>query len=207
MIHNIFPIKLYEYNLDDLSLNDQILNNLRNEQFVDNNQHIPPQSRCYQTDHYLHKDPRYATLIKWFKDCLVDYTKSEALDCDELAMTVCRANKYPAYTYSQQIPHTHRMSYISAVYYLTDGAPTSFSDPVAKRTDNSLEVHNNNPRTALVEAVPGKLILFPSWLEHSTLPHQSFADRWSISFNTMPSGNINIKSNNSGNPSCILDVK
>jgi uncharacterized protein (TIGR02466 family) len=208
MIHNIFPIKLYEYNLKDLSLNSNILDKLPNEKFIDNgNDRLPPQLRSYQTDHYLHKDDSYTSLYSWFTECINDFASNEQLDCDNLEITTSWANKYPAYTQSHQVSHSHRMSYISAVYYLTPGAPTCFNDPLIQRTNNSLEVHNNNSRSVLVEAQPGKLILFPSWLMHSSHPHQDQFDRWTISFNTMPQGQINSKSNSSGNPSCILDVK
>lgn len=208
MIHNIFPIKLYEYNLKDLSLNSSILDKLSNEQFIDNgNNQLPPQLRSYQTNHYLHKDDSYTSLYSWFTDCINDFANNEQLDCDNLEITTSWANKYPAYTQSHQVSHSHRMSYISAVYYLTPGSPTCFNDPLIQRTNNSLEVHNNNSRSALVEAQPGKLILFPSWLVHSSKPHQAQFDRWTISFNTMPTGQINVNSNSSGNPSCILDVK
>ena len=208
MIHNIFPIKLYEYNLKDLSLNSNILDKLPNEKFIDNgNDRLPPQLRSYQTDHYLHKDDSYTSLYSWFTECINDFASNEQLDCDNLEITTSWANKYPAYTQSHQVSHSHRMSYISAVYYLTPGPPTCFNDPLIQRTNNSLEVHNNNSRSVLVEAQPGKLILFPSWLMHSSHPHQDQFDRWTISFNTMPQGQINSKSNSSGNPSCILDVK
>lgn len=208
MIHNIFPIKLYEYNLDDLSLNYKILDSLNKEQFINNgNDRLPPHIRSYQTDHYLHNNDSYAELYSWFNECINDFSINEELDCEQLKITTSWANKYPANTQSHQLEHSHRMSYVSAVYYLTPGAPTCFIDPLTQRTNNSLEVHNNNARSALVEAEPGKLILFPSWLEHSSYPHHAPFDRWSISFNTMPVGKINARSNSSGNPSCILDIK
>ena len=207
MIHNIFPVKLYEYNLDNTKLQSKILETLNNEQFIDNgNNKLPPHIRSYQTDHYLHKKDNYSDLYFWFKECINDFSIKEELDCDQLVITTSWANKYPAFTQSHQLEHRHRMSYISAVFYLTPGAPTCFIDPLIQRTDNSLEIHNNNPRSALVEAEPGKLILFPSWLTHSSYPHNAPFDRWTISFNTMPKGQININSNSSGNPSCILDV-
>lgn len=207
MIYELFPIKLYEYKLNDQLLNDQILQYLESETFLDVNSHIPDNIKSYQTNHYLHQNEKYKPLINWFETCLTDYIKKEELDCDDLKMTVCWANKYPKFTQSHHLEHSHRMSYVSAVYYFTEGAPTFFNDPLVQRTQNSLEVHNNNPRQAYIEAVPGSLILFPSWLPHGTIPHQSMKDRWTISFNTMPVGNINQNSNNSGNPSCILDVK
>lgn len=208
MIHNIFPINLYEYKLDDLTLNSNIIDLLKNEQFIDNgNANLTQQLRSYQTDHYLHQNDNYSKLFLWFKECINDVVSILELDCDSLEITTSWANKYPANTQSRQLDHSHRMSYLSAVYYLTPGAPTCFNDPLIQRTNNSLEVHNNIPRTALIEADPGKLVIFPSWLTHSSYPHNNYFDRWSISFNTMPTGKINSKTNSSRNPSCILDIK
>jgi uncharacterized protein (TIGR02466 family) len=84
------------------------------------------------------------------------------------------------------------MSFFSAVYYVTDGSPTVFEDPVKHRTEAQLEVlrHEYAPHH-FVEAVPGKLILFPSWLYHSSTPHFGNEDRYVISFNVMPTGAIN----------------
>lgn len=208
MIHNIFPIKLYEYNLPNLSLNHEILESLSTEDFIDNgNSQLHPQMRSYQTSHYLHKNTVYSKLYSWFDECINDFADKEELDCESLKITTSWANKYPANTQSRQIDHSHRMSYISAVYYFTPGAPTCFNDPLVQRINNSLEVHNNHARSALVEAAPGKLILFPSWLTHSSYPHHAPFDRWTISFNTMPTGKINVNSNSSGNPSCNIEIK
>ena len=38
---------------------------------------------------------------------------------------------------------------------------------------------------------PGGLILFPSYIVHSSVPNDSEFDRYTIAFNTFPSGNVN----------------
>ena len=207
MLHQLFPIEVCQYNLSDQSLNSHILSNLKNENFLQNNEHIPFVNRSYQTNHYLHTDKKYEKLILWFKECLSDYQHNLNLDCENLDITICWANKFPKNAMGSIAKHTHRMSYLSAVYYLTPGAPTCFEDPVIQRTNNSLDVHNNRPRTACFEAQPGKLLIFPSWLEHYSMEHKAMFDRWTISFNTMPTGKINLKSNVSSNPSCDLSIK
>ena len=60
------------------------------------------------------------------------------------------------------------MSYLSAVYYLTPGAPTFFEDPVTPRTSDTLDVfqHDMMERewggaAEKVDAEENKLILFP----------------------------------------------
>ena len=56
------------------------------------------------------------------------------------------------------------------------------------------EVINENhygPHAA-IDAEPGKLILFPSWLMHQSDRHLEDYDRWTISFNALPTGKVNI---------------
>jgi len=207
--YQIFPINLYEYEIEDKSINQKIIKILEEEEFINNGSNdVHPTTRCYQTHHYLHKKIEYLPVISFIKDCLETHRKNLDFDCDGFDITICWANKYPKYTASNQQNHTHKMSYISGIYYLTNGSPTYFLDPVTNRTYNSLEVNSKeNIRQSIFAAEEGKLVLFPSWIEHGTIPHQDVYDRWSIAFNAMPTGKINPKFNKSGNPSCILEVK
>ena len=91
------------------------------------------------------------------------------------------------------------MSYLSAVYYLTPGAPTFFEDPVTPRTSDTLDVfqHDMMERewggaAEKVDAEENKLILFPSWLKHYSGRQLDNYDRWTISFNVFPEGKINM---------------
>ena len=203
----IFPVSLHEYQIEDKSINQRLIPLLEKENFLNNGaENMHPMMRCWQTDHYLHEKEIYSDLISFFKKSLKEYVEELKIDCEELGISICWGNKYPKNTASQQIPHVHRMSYISGVYHLTDGAPIYFNDPVIPRTINALQPSDSMPRTAIVPIKEGRLILFPSWLEHGTLPHQDVTNRWSIAFNTIPIGKINIKSNISGNPSCILKL-
>ena len=89
------------------------------------------------------------------------------------------------------------MSYLSAVYYLTDGAPTIFDDPCTPRVYDTLDVWYHDKMEAelgineKIDAEPGKLILFPAWLRHFSGRQMEDYDRWTISFNAFPTGRIN----------------
>lgn len=209
-IYNIFPVNLHEYEIDNLSVNNQVINILEKEEFIKNGyDRIPEQSRCYQTTHDLHKRIEFINIISFIKESIRHYKEELEYDCGDLEITSCWANKYPRYTVSQQIPHIHKMSLISGVYYLTPGAPTYFNDPMFQRTQTPFEVFNNeiNIRQSVFPAEPGKLVLFPSWLEHGTYPHRESFDRWSISFNVLATGKLNQKFNTSGIPSCEIYLK
>jgi len=92
--------------------------------------------------------------------------------------------------------HTHPNSYVSGVFYLTDGVPLNFHNPLL--TEDLFMVRptvlwqENNPHTWQVLKVPikpGYAILFPSRLKHHVDPSDTDY-RYSIAFNTMPVGAI-----------------
>lgn len=205
--YNIFPTIIGSFDNDDDQINEIIIQKLEVEPFIENgSSKFSEKIRSYQTNHYLHKSNNYAPIINFIKSSLNEYKNNLELDCDALDISICWANKYPRYTSSHQPLHAHRMSYVSGVYYLTKGAPTYFQDPVSLRFDNSLHVTSNIPTTNYFSATPGNLLIFPSWLKHGTAPHEELFDRWTISFNAIPSGKINSNSNGSKNPSCVLQV-
>ena len=92
--------------------------------------------------------------------------------------------------------HTHPNSYVSGVFYLTDGAPLNFHNPLLTEdlfmVRPLVEWQENNPHTWQVLKVPikqGYVILFPSRLKHHVDPSDTDY-RYSIAFNTMPIGAI-----------------
>jgi uncharacterized protein (TIGR02466 family) len=92
--------------------------------------------------------------------------------------------------------HTHPNSYVSGVFYLTDGVPLNFHNPL--QTEDLFMVrplvqwNEHNEYTWQVLRVPiraGYVLLFPSKLKHHV--DKSNTDyRYSIAFNTMPIGAI-----------------
>lgn len=92
--------------------------------------------------------------------------------------------------------HQHPNSYVSGVFYLTEGAPLNFHNPlqtedlftfrpVVKWDPNNIhtwQVMNLNPE-------PGSLFLFPSKLNHH-VDNTKTDYRYSIAFNTLPVGEL-----------------
>ena len=148
----------------------------------------------------LHKaeiDP-VKTIVQHFNDALEDYRLAYQLCCDRLEITLCWFNHAPAGSGFGHPLHRHPMSYVSAVYYLTEGAPTIFDDPCTPRTYDTLDVWREDLMVAdlgineKIDAVPGQLIIFPAWLRHFSGRQMEQFDRWSMSFNAMPAGRVNI---------------
>lgn len=95
-------------------------------------------------------------------------------------------------------PHTHRGYTFSGVYYVT--APENCGDLILVHPSQVFPYHyeswvNHLPVSPFkgqtlehsmakvyYKPEPGKLIIFPSWLQHYVLPNQTDDDRISISF-------------------------
>jgi uncharacterized protein (TIGR02466 family) len=92
--------------------------------------------------------------------------------------------------------HSHPNCFLSGVYYVK--APEGcgdivFHDPrpqAAVLYPQLTENTNQNSDRHYVTPFEGMMILFPSWLEHSVTKNTAGADRLSISFNVMLSGEI-----------------
>jgi hypothetical protein len=201
----LFPIPLTEFTQQDPTVNSHLLAELTQTQFIDNGaQHLAANS---QTDHYLHQDPRFAEITQWIRSCLDHYRRAMTYDCDAFDITIMWANRDLAGSATHHSAHAHPCSFISGCYYVTEGSGIYFKDPVIQRSFNSVGVKQFNQEKIVVYPVTaGKLILFPSWLEHGTEPHRGPQDRWSIAFNALPVGAINAGVNGSGNASAVLQL-
>jgi len=142
--------------------------------------------------HDLRSDAEFRDLFVWFEACLEQVRESMQYDCEKIDIVNSWFNVALAGYEMYQNYHRHSMSFFSGIYYLTDGSPTVFEDPVTHRTQAQIEVlrHNYQP-TFLSPAEPGKLIIFPSWMYHNSRPHLGNINRYVISFNSFPSGKIN----------------
>lgn len=142
--------------------------------------------------HSLHNKEEFSELFQWFDTCLEEIRSKEKYDCERFQITnswfnVAFAKSGMAINY-----HRHSMSFLSGIYYLTEGSPTFFEDPVIHRTQAQIEVLRFDylPNEKIYPK-PGKLLIFPSWMYHYAAPHVDNFDRYIISFNTLPSGAIN----------------
>ena len=84
--------------------------------------------------------------------------------------------------------HRHERSIISGVLYFNlsnNSSPISFKNPLIPY--KMMELYNGNSNYYnTIDVYEGLLILFPSWLEHETLPQSG--KRCVISFNTIHQG-------------------
>ena len=91
--------------------------------------------------------------------------------------------------------HRHEMSVVSGAFYVDadpGSVPLTLHSPIAafKMFDFIQQPNFNSANHFDIDCVPGKLIIFPSWLEHSTDVNAT-DNRITISFNTVYKGYIN----------------
>lgn len=140
----------------------------------------------------LHDKSEFKQLFDWFHECLNDIKIYNKYDCDRFEISSSWYNRSTARGGMHINYHRHSMSFLSGIFYLTDGAPTIFEDPVTHRTQSQIEVlrHDYQPFEHIIPE-PGKLVIFPSWMYHCGWAHNDDYDRIIISFNSLPSGKIN----------------
>lgn len=197
---DLFPVKCRVYKNPQLKIDPDFHIKLI-EAFKD----VPTQMSNFPEGVYtsisnLHKseNPDIMELRQFFWDCIAEYRASQKLYCDRLEISSMWYNLAPASSGVGHPLHRHPMSYLSAVYYITPGAPTYFDDPVTPRTYDTLDVFNHDQMQSdwgineKVEAEEGKLILFPSWLRHYSGRQLENFDRYTVSFNVLPCGKINV---------------
>jgi uncharacterized protein (TIGR02466 family) len=180
-ILNILPIKLFEFSCEEDLLN-RTLESVKNLDWTKNTfNKISKES--------LNLNPLFADLHSWFDLCLQEVNKNLDFPFEKIILTQSWANK--TLITEQHHLHTHPNSLISAVFYLTshNSGYTFFQKEDIWRmnlffNNSANKAHENIKPTA------GKLILFPSQLWHGVGKVESAEERYSISFNSFPSGKI-----------------
>lgn len=188
---NIFPITLFKFDNPNPQT-DRVISLIE--------KHNPSQKygnwnemTVKTTPGTLHIDPEFDFLTEWFHQCLEEYKQYFLLDCDKLDIAVCWGNKSVPGENAAHHVHNHNLSYVSAVYYITEGSPTVFLNPYYTNGLEPIEIlwKRNKDVERKIIPEPGSLILFPSWLPHKSEPHIGDNTRYTISFNALPTGSVN----------------
>ena len=189
--HDLFPTTVYEFRLEgeDMEMMYQAHEFAKTLSMQMYN--FPAGVRTSRGD--IHKEEPMKPLCGFFEDCL-DYIRCDlALQVEALKISLAWANFAPAGSGVGHPLHRHNYSYLSGVFYFTEGSDTIFQDPVDIRNLDTLEItrdHFDGPFER-IKAEPGKLVIFPGWLRHYSDPHAGEKDRWSMSFNSLPHGAVN----------------
>ena len=194
--HKFFPVIIREYMKPEDNINNDLIEFFKEYPQAQTN--IPEGVITGRPDLQKCANIHVKRLIEWFDACLAEYHNQYQLYCEKLTISQCWFNHAPAGSGLGHPLHRHPMSYVSAVYYLTEGAKTAFDDPCTPRVYDSLELNRAKEMEAewgiceTIDAEPGKLIIFPSWLRHFSGRQVDDFDRWTISFNAFPDGKSNL---------------
>jgi len=193
---HLFPVVIREYTNPMADKDAEIIEFFKTQPAMQSN--IPEGVWTSKPNQHMTENPHAQLLHEFFEDSLEEYRNTYKLYCDRLTITLSWFNYAPANSGVGHPLHRHPMSYLSAVYYMTEGAPTYFEDPCTPRTSDCIDVFRHDAMlasegiNAKIDADPGKLIIFPSWLKHYSGRQMFDYDRWTVSFNAMPTGKINV---------------
>jgi Flp pilus assembly protein TadD len=89
------------------------------------------------------------------------------------------------------VNHLHPMGWISSCYYVA--VPDAVKDEAAQQGwikfgEPSLEVALKTPVRRTIQPAPGRLVLFPSYMWHGTIPFHDAVARTTIAFDVVPNG-------------------
>jgi uncharacterized protein (TIGR02466 family) len=146
-------------------------------------------SETFQTEHNLHKFAEFEPLVEAVGKTAAGALRQLAIDYDEIVLTAMWANINPPG--AKHSIHSHPNNFFSGVYYVQCDAGAQvirFHDPrpqaeVMMPPRHQQNVYNGN--LIVLEAKPGRLVLFPAWLKHDVPTNLSNRERMSVSFDLM----------------------
>jgi len=154
------------------------------------NIHSHPSGLAYTENQSLLKDSIFLDLKNTILDLSRNYLNSieqifEDIQISSSWAIICPPN-------SKSGTHKHANSYISGCFYLTEGSPIIFSNPLTNlwHFTNNLDIPATTFRGSQYTSFTpssGKLLLFPSWLYHEIQPNNT-SERISLAFNIIPKG-------------------
>jgi uncharacterized protein (TIGR02466 family) len=146
-----------------------------------------PSGSNWQTPHDLHTRPAFAEFTQLVEISARSVAQFLHVERYPMMITGCWANINPPSAYHPT--HNHPNNYLSGVYYVAvpeAGPDLIFQDPrpvsIMPWTGKLSPLTAN---AAAEQAVPGRMVLFPSWLRHHVPSNEGTSERISISFNLM----------------------
>ena len=171
---------------------DEIVNYVKGLQYETTNGSI---DNSQSVDSFVLNKDIFSNFNEFIEDCVKEYTDKIFVTDQELNVTQSWANRTKIG--QEHHYHDHPNSILSGVFFLKSGSPIKFLNNryhsfqlEHKKNVNSYNQYNQNAYEFPSE--PRILILFPSYLTHY-VPVNTGGDRYSLSFNTFPSGSFGSK--------------
>jgi uncharacterized protein (TIGR02466 family) len=182
-----FPTPVYVKDINDLTLNKQLERDIITWSNQDKGLQRTNMNGWHSTTD-MHEKPEYKKLVDILFDAQRYIYKEEMLSSEPFLGNMW-ANINPPGGYNR--PHIHPNSLWSGVYYVKtakDCGHLKLEDPRSTSLmSRPNHIEGEQPsrlwREAHFEPVAGRLIMFPSWVNHGVDPNMSNEIRISVSFN------------------------
>ncbi|MEK9684989.1 MAG: 2OG-Fe(II) oxygenase family protein [Rhodospirillaceae bacterium] len=142
-----------------------------------------------QSGTQMQNDPAFGDLMECVDKAAQDVLSFLGKKGESLQVTGCWANVSGPNSHHRE--HSHPNNFLSGVFYVKTpkgGDTINFHDP--RPAAHAIAPHFERPSmhnlsTMFVEAKPGRIMIFPSWLRHSVDPNSGEGLRVSVAFNLM----------------------
>jgi uncharacterized protein (TIGR02466 family) len=153
----------------------------------------PNMGNTTSTDNFVLRRSELTNLRSWIEDCVAEYFKATANPKHDVSLRITQS----WVNYSEQGQHHHKHAHpnslVSGVFYVqtnSDDRIYFYRAGFSQIKFPAAEWNAWNSESWWFEAVTGRLILFPSSLEHMVPTVQGEQTRVSLSFNTFPVGTV-----------------
>lgn len=153
----------------------------------------PNMGNTTSTDNFVLRRSGLTNLRSWIEDCVADYFKATANPKHDVSLRITQS----WVNYSEQgqyhHKHAHPNSLVSGVFYINtnDNDRIYFYRSGFQQIKFPTDGWNQwNSESWWFEATEGRLVLFPSSLEHMVPTVEGEKTRVSLSFNTFPVGTV-----------------
>jgi uncharacterized protein (TIGR02466 family) len=142
-----------------------------------------------------HSHPAFQDFFNWQQSVAQDIILNQLKLTSTYEYVIGNSWANVHYSSGETLPHSHGLSALSCVAYITlpaAGGFTKFKDPhydlrsLHERADND----ENLNEWCTVDAIAGDVLFFPGWLQHRSQPNKSTDPRWIISSNYVSFQNL-----------------
>jgi len=185
VMFSVPPLMKAYYPHDDF---DAIVNYAKGLEYETTNGSI---DNSQSVDSFVLNKDIFSNLNEFIKYCVKDYTDKILGSDQELNVTQSWVNK--TNIGQEHHYHYHQNSVLSGVFFLKSGSPITFLHNRNYSFHLEHKKYNQYNQTSYqYPSEPRILVLFPSYLPHY-VPVNTGGDRYSLSFNTFPSGSFGSK--------------
>ncbi|OGT83813.1 MAG: hypothetical protein A3H91_10720 [Gammaproteobacteria bacterium RIFCSPLOWO2_02_FULL_61_13] len=144
------------------------------------------------------REPEIQELVAGLKECVRDYAARLPLDTSHPLLARRSSSVKFSASWSVRLwpcgyhtMHVHPLGWLSSAYYVQ--VPSEITDSDAngggiKFGEPDIEIGTQGAARRIIQPQVGRLILFPSYMWHGTVPFDSGTSRMTVAFDVVPAG-------------------